>query len=383
MIYLDNAATTPLFPEVKQVMIAHIHSNEYGNPSSVHALGRKSRNAVEDAREQIALSIHANASEIIFTGSGTESINSAIMGAAFANQQHGKHLITSTIEHHAVLHTCQYLESLGWDVTYIPVSGDGVVDVQRIRSAVRKDTILISIMYANNEMGAIQPIQEIASICKQNKILFHCDMVQAYGQCDINVQELMVDMMSTSAHKIHGPKGIGFLYLRRGLPWHPYIHGGKQERGRRAGTENVAAILGFAKASEVTSNQLQEKQQTLFTLKQAFLDIIQNEIPVGTWIINGQGQSLPSILNISFLGIDAETLMISLDLTGIACSHGSACTSGSLEPSHVLKAMNLSDERIKGALRFSFSVMNTIEEVKTAALEISKQVMNLQRKVKL
>ena len=367
MIYLDNAATTQLLPEVKQEMINYIESELFGNPSSIHHKGRKARSVIENARDIIANSINAHPSEIVFTGSGSESINSAIIGTALANYNRGKHIITSSIEHHAVLDTCNYLQKFGWEITYLPVNKQGKVEVDSLIASIRSDTVLVSIMYANNETGAIQPIEEIAKCLVDRGVIFHCDMVQAYGQIPINMQEIPIDLISTSAHKIHGPKGIGMLYVRKELDWHPYIHGGKQERGRRAGTENVVGIIGFSKAVDMLFNKLHSKNEHILQLKNTFLDIITKELADDKWVINSSQDGLPSILNISFPQIHAETLLIKLDMLGIACSHGSACTSGSLEPSHVLKAIGVDESIVNTAIRFSFSQLNNVEEVAIAA----------------
>lgn len=379
MIYLDNAATTPLYPEVKQVMKEYLEQNEFGNPSSIHRLGRKAKGIIENAREVIAHSINANPGEIIFTGSGTESINSAILGYAFANRDRGRHMITTAIEHHAVLHTFEYLEKLGWQVTYLPVNHEGLIDVQAVQDALREDTVLVSVMYANNEVGSIMPIEQIANVTYDKGIAFHSDIVQAYGKLPVDVKKVPIDMLSASAHKIHGPKGIGMLYLRNKLTWHPYLHGGKQERGRRAGTENVLGIVGFAKAAEIINRLKVEDPNHLAKLKKIFIEEIANRLPENSWAVNGMENGLETIVNISFLGVDAESLLISLDLASIACSHGSACTSGSLEPSHVLKAMNLGDDRISSAIRFSFGDLTTIDEVSSAAEQVATIVTRMQK----
>jgi cysteine desulfurase len=370
MIYLDNAATTQLLPEVKREMIDYIESELFGNPSSIHHKGRKAKSVIENARDIIADSINADASEIVFTSSGSESINSAIIGAVLANHNRGKHIITSSIEHHAVLDTCKYLDKLGWEITYLPVNKQGKVEIDSLIASIRQDTVLVSIMYANNETGAIQPIEEIAKCLVDKNVIFHCDMVQAYGQIPINMQEVPIDLLSASAHKIHGPKGIGMLYIRKELNWHPYIHGGKQERGRRAGTENVLGIIGFAKAVDVSFNKLQSKREHISLLKNTFLDIIIKDLADDKWVLNSHLDGLPSILNISFPQINAETLLIQLDMLGIACSHGSACTSGSLESSHVLKAIGVDESILNTAIRFSFSQLNNIEEVTIAVSKI-------------
>ncbi|OEF96316.1 cysteine desulfurase family protein [Desulfuribacillus alkaliarsenatis] len=379
MIYLDNAATTPLYPEVKEHMVEHINSDSFGNPSSVHRAGRKGKALLEDARELIANTINATPGEIIFTGSGTESINSAIIGTAYANILRGKHIITSAVEHHAVLNTCEYLEQQGWDVTYLPVDSKGWVNPQHVLEAIRKDTILVSIMYVNNEVGTIQAIEEIARVTSRYNITLHSDMVQAYGKLKIDVKSLPVDLISVSAHKIHGPKGVGLLYIKQKLAWSPYIFGGKQERGRRAGTENMPGILGFAKAAEITYNKLDATSRYLQGLKDTFINVLNTHLDSSKYTLNEADKVIPSILNISFKGIDAESLLIALDLASIACSHGSACTSGSLEPSHVLEAMGLDKESIQGALRFSFSELNNREEIETAALTVANLVKKMQK----
>lgn len=379
MIYLDNAATTPLYPEVKQVIKDYLELNDYGNPSSIHKLGRKAKGTVENAREVLADSIHANPGEIVFTGSGTESINSAILGYAFANRERGRHIITTCIEHHAVLHTCQYLEKLGWHVTYLPVDREGLINAQAVKDSLQEDTVLVSVMYANNEVGTIMPIEQIATVTYEKGIAFHSDIVQAYGKLPMDVNQIPIDMLSASAHKIHGPKGVGMLYLRNKLNWHPYLHGGKQERGRRAGTENVLGIIGFAKAVEIINRTKLGESNHLANLKKQFIKELLDQLPANSWMINGMENGLESIVNISFLGVNAESLLINLDLASIACSHGSACTSGSLEPSHVLKAMKLGDERISSAIRFSFGDLTTSDEVLAAAEHISNIVIKMQK----
>lgn len=378
-IYLDNAATTPLHPDVKRVMIDLIESDMmFGNPSSVHQFGRKAKMALEDARDEIAHSLCARPNEIIFTSGGSESINSAILGAAYANEHRGKHIITSTIEHHAVLHTCQYLQKKGWEVTYIPVDERGVVDLQAVRDAVREDTVLASLMYANNETGVIQPLEVLAKIFHQKGVIFHSDMVQTYGQLPVDVSQLPIDLISTSAHKLHGPKGAGVLYVRSKLPWHPLLYGGSQERGRRAGTENLVSIVGFAEAVKLVNREYAQKAEHLRSVKHAFLQTLEQRLPAQFWQINGMREGLPSIVNISFMPCDAETLLMQLDMEGIACSHGSACTSGSLEPSHVLQAMGLTEQRIRSSIRVSFGGLNSVDEVTLAARTMADIVLRHQ-----
>ena len=360
-IYFDHAATTPVKREVLEAMLPYFEE-KYGNPSSVYSIGRASKKAIEEARESVAGIIGAEPREIYFTGSGTEADNWAIKGAAYANMKKGKHIITTSIEHHAVLHTCQYLESDGFEVTYLPVDEYGLVSPEQLEAAIRPDTILISVMYANNEIGTIQPIAEIGRIAKEKGIVFHTDAVQAMGNIRIDVSKLNVDMLSMSSHKFYGPKGVGALYVRKGTKLTSFIHGGAQERGRRASTENVPAIVGLAKALELADKNMDHHNEKLIALRDRTIREIENTLPFVR--LNGHSvMRLPGNVNFSLDFIEGESLLLMLDLKGIAASSGSACTSGSLDPSHVLLAIGLSHETAHGSLRITFGDGNTDEEV--------------------
>lgn len=370
-VYLDHAATSPVHPEVIETM-AEIEKTFFGNPSSIHRFGRDARKQVEQARATIAESIGAKENEIVFTSGGTEADNLAIIGTALKRKR--GHIVTTAIEHHAVLKACEYLETLGFHVTYVPVERDGIVRVDAIRSAIRNDTFLVSVMLANNEVGTIQPIREIGNLLKDTPIVFHTDAVQAYGLMSIDVNELGVDLLSTSAHKLNGPKGIGFLYVKEGIALSPLLYGGEQEKKRRAGTENVPAIVGFQKAVQISEQTRESKRAEYEKFRNAMLELFEeNKID---YYINGHGsQRLPHILNVSFSKTTAEALLVSLDLAGVAASSGSACTAGTLQPSHVLKAMFPDDEeRVKSAIRFSFGYGNTLEDIESAARETIRAV---------
>ena len=360
-IYMDNAATTAVAPQVLEAMLPYF-TEVYGNPSSIHSTGRDSRRVVDAARRQVANAIGALPQEIYFTAGGSESDNWAIKGAAFAKQAKGNHIITSAIEHHAVLHTCQWLEKRGFEVTYLPVDEFGRVSVKDVENAITDKTILISIMAANNEIGTLQPIAEIGKLAKEKKILFHTDAVQAVGAIPIDVNELNVDMLSMSAHKFHGPKGIGALYIRKGVRVDGFMHGGAQERGQRAGTENLPGIVGMGKAIELATANLTENAARETRLRDRLIDGIMAAIP--DIRLNGhRTQRLPNNVNISFRYVEGEALLLRLDLAGIAGSSGSACTSGSLDPSHVLLAIGLPHEIAHGSLRLSLGTESTDEEV--------------------
>lgn len=370
-VYLDHAATSPVHPEVIETM-AEIEKTFFGNPSSIHRFGRDARKQVEQARATIAESIGAKENEIVFTSGGTEADNLAIIGTALKRKR--GHIVTTAIEHHAVLKACEYLETLGFHVTYVPVERDGIVRVDAIRSAIRNDTFLVSVMLANNEVGTIQPIREIGNLLKDTPIVFHTDAVQAYGLMSIDVNELGVDLLSTSAHKLNGPKGIGFLYVKEGIALSTLLYGGEQEKKRRAGTENVPAIVGFQKAVQISEQTRESKRAEYEKFRNAMLELFEeNKID---YYINGHGsQRLPHILNVSFSKTTAEALLVSLDLAGVAASSGSACTAGTLQPSHVLKAMFPDDEeRVKSAIRFSFGYGNTLEDIESAARETIRAV---------
>jgi len=361
LIYLDHAATTHINPKVLEGMLPFL-TERYGNPSSIYSIGRESKNAIEQARANVALALGANSSEIFFTGSGTEADNWAIKGIAYANKDKGNHIITSSIEHHAILHTCQYLESDGFEVTYLPVDSNGLVSLESLESAIKDNTILISIMFANNEIGTIQPIQEIGKIAKKYKVYFHTDAVQAVGNIAINVEDLNIDLLSISAHKIYGPKGVGALYIRKGTKISSFIHGGAQEKGRRASTENVPGIIGLGLAIEIACKNIDETVKKLSKLRDETISLISSKIPFVK--LNGDRyKRLPGNVNFSFEFIEGESLLLMLDLKGIAASSGSACTSGSLDPSHVLLALGLSHEIAHGSLRLTFGLDNTLEDV--------------------
>lgn len=360
-IYFDHAATTPVRTEVIEAMLPYFNE-KFGNPSSIYSLGRDSKKAIEEARETVAKAINAQPREIFFTGSGTEADNWAIKGVAYANKQKGKHIITTAIEHHAVLHTCQYLESDGFEVTYLPVDSDGLVTAEQVRAAIRPDTILISIMFANNEIGTVQPIAEIGKVAKEKGITFHTDAVQAMGNIPINVVEMNIDLLSMSSHKFYGPKGIGALYVKKGVKITSFLHGGAQERGRRASTENVPAIVGLAKALEIAVANMEQYNKKLLALRDRTINEIEKKIPFIR--LNGHREKrLPGNVNFSFEFIEGESLLLMLDMKGIAASSGSACTSGSLDPSHVLLAIGLAHEIAHGSLRVTFGNENTDADV--------------------
>ncbi|MEJ9211993.1 cysteine desulfurase family protein [Bacillus smithii] len=375
-IYLDHAATSPVHPEVIQVLTETMQ-NHYGNPSSIHYFGRDARQVVDQAREFIAKSIHADFDEIIFTSGGTEADNLALIGVARGMADKGKHIITTAVEHHAVLHTCEFLEKEGFEVTYLPVDETGRISVEELKNALRDDTILVSIMFANNEVGTLQPIREIGELLTNHQAVFHTDAVQAYGLADIDVQDLHIDLLSVSSHKINGPKGVGFLYVRDGVRLIPTVHGGEQERKRRAGTENVASIAAFAKAVEISQKTKPEKYAFYHKLKQLLIETLKKE---GVdFSINGTLEhSLPHVVNLSFPGTNVEAMLVNLDLEGIAASSGSACTAGSVDPSHVLRAMfGSQSDRLTNSIRFSFGINNTEDQILQAAAIISKIVERL------
>lgn len=365
-IYLDHAATSPVHPQVINKLIETME-HTYGNPSSIHATGREARKQLDVARERLAKSIGAKDQDIIMTSGGTEADNLAIFGTAYARKKEGSHIITSQIEHHAVLTACEKLEKDGYDVTYLPVNEQGRVSVEAVKQALRDDTILVTIMLGNNEVGTIQPIQEIGELLKEHKATFHTDAVQAYGLLQISVDELQVDLLSVSSHKINGPKGIGYLYQRKGTKLSPQFWGGQQERKRRAGTENVPGILAFAEAVSIAQQSMEEKRDLYSQFKKEMVSIWeQADID---FKLNGEIQfTLPHIVNVSFAGTDVESLLVNLDMAGISVSSGSACTAGSINPSHVLVAMygeNASE--LRNSIRFSFGYGVTVEEVKDAA----------------
>jgi cysteine desulfurase len=375
-IYLDHAATSPMHPQVIDKMM-NIMNSQFGNPSSMHSFGRQARHILDEAREGIARSIHAKANEIIFTSGGTEADNLALLGIAESYQQNGKHIITSQIEHHAVLHACKQLEKVGYEVTYLPVDETGIISLDDFSKALRPDTILVSVMYGNNEVGALQPIQEIGKLLEEHQAFFHSDAVQAYGIEKINVKESQIDLLSVSAHKINGPKGVGFLYARGGLKLAPRQFGGEQEKKRRAGTENVASIASLYEAVKITQEEIEHKRETFLTFKQVFIEKLK-ESGIDFQVNGLLEKSLPHVLNLSFPGTNVESLLVNMDLAGIAVSSGSACTAGSIDPSHVLVAMyGEKSEQLSNSVRFSFGLYNTAEQIIKAADETVKIVQRL------
>ena len=360
-IYLDHAATTPVKPEVLEAMMPYFTQN-FGNPSSIYQVAQINKQAIDEARETIAKHLGANTNEIFFTSGGTEADNWAIKGIVESNKNKGNHIITTKIEHHAVLHTCEYLEKQGFEVTYLDVNEEGVINIEELKAAIKDTTILISIMYANNEVGTIMPIKEIGAIAKEHGIAFHTDAVQAIGQVRINVKEQNIDALSLSGHKIYGPKGIGVLYIRRGLRITNLIHGGAQERGRRAGTENVPAIVGLAKAMELAYTDFDAKNERIKTLRDKLMNGILESIPYSK--LNGSSTNrLANNVNIGFEFVEGESLLLLLDMNGVAASSGSACTSGSLDPSHVLLALGLPHEKAHGSLRLTLGETTTEKDV--------------------
>lgn len=361
IIYFDNAATTPIRPEVYDAMRPYIESC-YGNPSSVYKLARESKKAIDLARKQVADAINADSGEIFFTGCGSESDNWAIKGVALALKDKGKHIITTNIEHHAILHTCEFLEENGYEVTYIPVDEYGMVSADDIKKAIRPDTILVSVMTANNEIGTIEPIKEIGAVCREKGVYFHTDAVQAVGHIKIDVKEMNIDLLSLSGHKIGAPKGIGALYIRKGVKIKNLIHGGQQEKGKRAGTENVIGIVALGKAIELAVSEMEDTTERLKYLRDKIINGVLKNIEYSR--LNGHPEErLPGNVNISFEFIEGESMLLMLDAKGICASSGSACTSGSLDPSHVLLAIGLPHEKAHGSLRISLGYQNTEEEV--------------------
>lgn len=360
--YLDHAATTPIDPAVLQAMLPYL-SKQYGNPSSIYQLGRAARQAIEDSRESIASSIGCRPTEVVFTGSGTEADNLAIKGMAWARSERGKHIITSSIEHHAVLHACQSLKKRGFEVTYLPVDQYGMVDVASVHAAIRRDTILISVMHANNEIGTLQPIEEIGAIAREHDVPFHTDAVQTFGQIPTKVNDMGCSLMSLSAHKIYGPKGVGALYVRRGCRLSPLLDGGGQEKNRRSGTENVAGIVGFGTAATLACERMNANEaQRILLLRTKLAQGLEANIP--DLRLNGHPEKrLPNNLNYSVRFLEGEAMLLGLDLRGICASSGSACTSGSLEPSHVLAATRVSREWARGTVRFSLGKDNTEADI--------------------
>lgn len=377
IIYLDNNATTPLHPEVLKAMSAY-YKEWYGNASSIHFKGREAKKALEESRGVIGDLLGTEAVDIIFTSGGTESDNFAIKGIAFANRDKGDHIITSSIEHLAVASTCKYLETQGFKVTFLPVDKYGIVDLDVLKDSITSKTILVSIMHSNNEVGTIQPISEIAKIVKKKGIYFHTDAVQSFGKVPLNVEELGVDLLSVSAHKIYGPKGVGALYIRKGVKIDSFHHGGHHERNLRAGTENVPAIVGFAKAVEIAKRQMKDEAERIRNLR----DMLHKGLidRLDRLYLNGHPTNrLPGTLNLSFEGVEGESLLINFDLKGICASTASACTAGSTEPSHVLIAMKVNPQLAQGSVRFSLGAFNTEEEINYCLEEIPKIVKRLRK----
>ena len=361
LIYLDNAATTKVAPEVYEAMNPYFEEY-YGNAASVYRFAGESKKAVEDARKEVADFLGAKPNEIYFTGGGSESDNWALKGIAFSQRKKGKHIITSAIEHHAILHTCEYLEKLGYEITYVGVDENGIIKLDELEKSIREDTILISVMFANNEIGTIEPIAEIGEITKEHGVLFHTDAVQAFAHVPINVDEMNIDMLSASGHKINGPKGIGFLYIRKGVKIRSFVHGGAQERKRRAGTENVPGIVGYGLAAERANKSMKERTAKEIEIRDHMISRILTEIPYVR--LNGDKvKRLPNNVNVSIQFIEGESLLLMLDNFGICASSGSACTSGSLDPSHVLLAIGLPHEIAHGSLRMTLSEETTMEDV--------------------
>ena len=375
MIYLDNAATTKTAPEVVDAMLPYF-SEYYGNASTIYSLGAESKKAMDHARQTIADSLGAKPEEIYFTAGGSESDNWALKATAEAYASKGKHIITTKIEHHAILHTCEYLEKRGFEITYLNVDRDGLISLDELKAAIRPDTILISVMFANNDIGTIEPIAEIGEIAKEHGVLFHTDAVQAYAQVPINVDEMHIDMLSASGHKLNGPKGIGFLYIRKGVKIRSFVHGGAQERSRRAGTENIPGIVGLGAAVERAMRIMDSKTRKEIELRDYLIGRLENEIP-HCWLNGHRTKRLPNNINFSFLFIEGESMLIMLDMKGICASSGSACTSGSLDPSHVLLAIGLKHEEAHGSLRLTLSEDSTKEEMDIVAEEVKKIVQRL------
>ena len=375
LIYLDHAATTAVHPDVLKEMLPYF-TDKFGNPSSVSGFAANNKNKLTEARETIAGALGAKSEEIYFTAGGSESDNWALKCTAEAYGVHGGHIITTKIEHHAILHTCKYLQNRGYDVTYLDVDENGLVDLNTLEAAIRPDTFLISIMFANNEIGTIEPIKEIGEIAHRHGILFHTDAVQAFGQIPIHVDEMNIDMLSASGHKFNGPKGIGFLYIKKGLKLKSFIHGGQQERGRRAGTENVPGIVGIAKACEIAMAEMEERMKKETELRDYLIERILKEIPYTR--LNGHSKKrLPNNVNISFQFVEGESILIMLDMAGICASSGSACTSGSVDPSHVLLAIGLPHEIAHGSLRLTIGYENTKEEMDAVVDNLKRIITNL------
>ena len=367
--YMDYSATTYVKPEVLDAMMPFF-TEKFGNPSSFYGISRETKMAVDNARAQVAKAINCDPNEVYFTGGGSEADNWAIKGIATAHMKKGNHIITTKIEHHEVLHTCEFLEKFGFEVTYLDVNEEGFVDLKQLEEAITEKTILVSIMFANNEIGTIQPIKEIGALCREKKVLFHTDAVQAVGSVPVDVKEMNIDLLSLAGHKLYGPKGIGALYIRRGVRIDNLIHGGGQERGRRAGTENIPGVVGLGKAIEIATENIEENRARLTVLRDKLIDGILERIPYAR--LNGPrgDKRLPGNSNISFEFIEGESILLSLDFEGICASSGSACTSGSLDPSHVLLAIGLPHEKAHGSLRTTLGAASTEEDVEKLLNEL-------------
>lgn len=377
-VYMDNAATTALRRDVLDAMMPYL-TDIYGNPSSLHYFGQEAHKAVENARHQVASALNAEDNEIVFTGCGTEADNMALKGIAEKYQSKGKHIITSSVEHHAILHTCEYLEKHGFEVTYLPVDEYGMVKAEQVRDAIRSDTILVSIMFANNEVGTIMPIKEIGAVCREKGVFFHTDAVQAVGHVAIDVKAMNIDLLSLSAHKLHGPKGVGALYIRKGIVVPSLLHGGAQERRRRAGTENVAGIVGLGKAIEIACSDIEGTAKRMCYLRDKLINGIEVSIPEVK--LNGhRTERLPGNVNFSIKYIEGESILLMLDINGIAASSGSACTSGSLDPSHVLLAMGMPHETAHGSLRLTLGDDTTEDDI-DYVLEVLPEIVVKLRKM--
>ena len=367
--YMDYSATTYVKPEVLDAMMPFF-TEKFGNPSSFYGISRETKMAIDNARAQVAKAINCDPNEVYFTGGGSEADNWAIKGIATAHMKKGNHIITTKIEHHAVLHTCEFLEKFGFEVTYLDVNEEGFVDLKQLEEAITDKTILVSIMFANNEIGTMQPIKEIGALCREKKVLFHTDAVQAVGSVPVDVKEMNIDLLSLAGHKLYGPKGIGALYIRRGIRIDNLIHGGGQERGRRAGTENIPGVVGLGKAIELATENIEENRARLTVLRDKLIDGILERIPYAR--LNGPrgDKRLPGNSNISFEFIEGESILLSLDFEGICASSGSACTSGSLDPSHVLLAIGLPHEKAHGSLRTTLGAASTEEDVEKLLNEL-------------
>ncbi|GAA3408057.1 cysteine desulfurase family protein [Paenibacillus hodogayensis] len=378
-IYFDHAATTPMRAEVVEAMLPYF-TEKFGNPSSLHAFGREARTALGRSRDRLAGLIGCEPGELLFTGGGTESDNTALFGAAAQYGAVKKHIITTEIEHHAVLHACRQLEHSGYDVTYLPVDSAGRVHPEQLEEAVREDTFLVSVMHGNNEVGTVQPIEAIGQWTRARGILFHVDAVQSLGLLPVDLARLPVDMMSFSAHKIYGPKGVGALYVSKRIAIVPHLVGGSQERKRRAGTENVSGIIGFVRAAELAVSEQERNRLHVQSLRDRMIEALNRTVGPSAFTVNGHPTDvLPHILNVSFPGVDTETMLMSLDLEGIAAASGSACTSGSLELSHVLRAMKLPEDVMRSAIRFSFGFSQNIEQIDTATEKVATILRRLRK----